>query len=254
MNTDRHRASAGNVVEEQGDASKQQIEAARYVVLRRLTPALRHDMVRPLPPINLIRGVMSCKLSEPAPDLHALRLQVEKISSFAKTALLECLDICTWLAPEPGALTELGAGINECIGLMSTTLHFCGFRLVNKVDVPPLSVDRDALRTVLLAAMFEMTDALSVPATVTLSASLGRGEVRLSLHFTPLPEGRVERYDDGYRNVTWSDVQALAAAGDVRLSRQSDGIAMHFAVGAAVEGGADVELHSSQTVDASHTF
>ncbi len=232
MNTNRHRSPASDLLKEPGGVSKQQIEAARYVVLRRLSPALRHDMVRPLQPINLIHGVMSRKLSESTPDLQALRLQVEKISSFAKSALTECLDIGTWLAPEPGALTELDAGITECVGMMATTLHFCGFRLVNEVEVPSVSVDRDALRMVLIAAMFEMTDALTVPATLTLSASLSQDEASLLLQFTPLAEGRVERYDDGYRNVTWDDVQALATAGDVRLSRQGDGVAMHFAVSA----------------------
>ena len=215
--------------------SKQQIEAARYVVLRRLSPALRHHMVRPLQPIGLIYSVMSHKLCEAKPDLQALRLQIEKVNGFAKSALTECLDIGTWLAPEPGTLTEFGAGINECIGLMATTLHFCGFRLINEVDTPPVSVSRDALRMVLVAALFEMTDALTVPATLTLSASLSRGEASLLLRFTPLTEGRVERYDDGYRKLTWEDVQALASEGDVRLSRQGNGIAMHFAVRAAVE-------------------
>lgn len=235
MNSSGRSASADIAAKEPGGVSKQQIEAARYVVLRRLTPALRHDMVRPLQPINLIHSVMSRKLCEPAPDLQALRVQVEKINSFAITALAECLDISTWLAPEPGTLTKLGAGVNECIGLMVTTLNFCGFRLVNEVDAPPVSVDRDALRMVLTAAVFEMTDALTVPATLTLSASLSGGVARLLLQFTPLDEGSVDRYDDGYRNVTWDDVQALAAAGDVRLSRQADGVAMHFAVRAEVE-------------------
>ena len=118
---------------------------------------------------------------------------------------------------------------------MATTLHFCGFRLINEVDTPPVSVSRDALRMVLVAALFEMTDALTVPATLTLSASLSRGEASLLLRFTPLTEGRVERYDDGYRKLTWDDLQALASEGDVRLSRQGNGIAMHFAVRAAVE-------------------
>lgn len=235
MNTNEQRASAGNAAKEPGGVSKQQIEAARYVVLRRLTPALRHDMVRPLQPIGLIHSVMSRKLCEPTPDLQALRLQVEKINGFATSALAECLDIGTWLAPEPGALAKLDAGINECIGLMATTLHFCGFHLVNEVDALLVSVDRDALRMVLVAALFELTDALAEPATLTLSASLGGGEASLLLHVTPLAEGRIERYDDGYRNVTWDDVQALAAAADVRLSRQADGVAMHFAVRAAVE-------------------
>ncbi len=139
MNTNKHRASKGNTSKEQGSMSKQQIEAARYVVLRRLSPSLRHHMVRPLQPIGLIYSVISHKLCEPAPDIQALRLQIEKINVFAKSALTECMDIGTWLAPEPGTLTELGAGINECIGMMATTLHFCGFRLVNEVDTPPVS-------------------------------------------------------------------------------------------------------------------
>ena len=235
MNTNRQRVSGGKAAKEAGGVTTQQIEAARYVVLRRLSPALRHHMVRPLQPMSLIHSVMSHKLCESNPDLQALRLNVEKINSFAKSALTECLDIGTWLSPEPGTLIELGAGITECVGLMATTLHFCGYRLVNEVETPPVSVGRDALRMVLIAAMFEMTDTLTVPATLTLSASLGRGEASLLLQFTPLQEGRMERYDDGYRNVTWGDVQALATASDVRLSRQDNGVAMHFSVHAAVE-------------------
>ncbi len=48
--------------------SVQQIEAARYAVLRRLAPSLRHHMVRPLQPIRLIYGVLHHKLSADAPD------------------------------------------------------------------------------------------------------------------------------------------------------------------------------------------
>ena len=55
--------------------SVQQIEAARYAVLRRLAPSLRHHMVRPLQPIGLIYGVLNHKLSADAPDLQAVRLE-----------------------------------------------------------------------------------------------------------------------------------------------------------------------------------
>ncbi len=235
MNTNGQRTLTSNAAKDPAGVSKQQVEAARYVVLRRLTPALRHHMVRPLQPIDLIHSVMSHKLCEPAPDLQALRLQVENINSFAKAALAECLDVGTWLAPEPGKLTRLGAGVTECVGLIATMLHFCGFRLVNEAGEPPVSVDQDALRMVLIAAIFEMTDALTMPAALELSATLSRGEASLLLRFTPLPEGRLERYDDGYRKVTWDDVQALAAAGDVRVSRQGHGVAMHFAARDTVE-------------------
>ncbi len=56
---------------------------------------------------------------------------------------------------------------------MANRLHFCGFRLVNDVNTPPVQVCRDDLRMVLIAVLFEMTDALSEPAILTLSASLG---------------------------------------------------------------------------------
>ena len=42
-------------------ATVQQVEAARYAVLRRLAPSLRHHRVRPLQPIGLIYGVMHPK-------------------------------------------------------------------------------------------------------------------------------------------------------------------------------------------------
>ena len=51
----------------------QQVEAARYAVLRRLAPALRHHMVRPLQPIGLIYGVMHHKLAAAQPDLQSVR-------------------------------------------------------------------------------------------------------------------------------------------------------------------------------------
>ena len=38
-----------------------QAEAARYAVLRRLSPSLRHHLIRPLQPMTLIYGVMSHK-------------------------------------------------------------------------------------------------------------------------------------------------------------------------------------------------
>ena len=171
MNARTHSAQTSTAANEPYGMSKQRIEAARYVVLCRLTPALRHHMVRPLQPIELIHGVMSRKLSQPSPDLLELSLQVEKIHGFAKSTVAECLDVGTWVAPEPGMLTTVAGGLTECVGLMATMLSFCGIRLACEGEPPSVNVDRDALRMVLVAAIFEMTDALDEAATLTLNAS-----------------------------------------------------------------------------------
>lgn len=212
------------------EVSEQQIEAARYAVLRRLAPCLRHHMVRPLQPIGLIYGVMHHKLCAAEPDLLSVRQEADKINEFAKAALHECVDMGTWLAPEPGVLIELSAGVRECVGLLATMLHFCGFSLVNEVDEMPVQVQRDAMRMVLSAALLELADSLTEPATLTISAAVSKGEVALFLQVRAKDEGSVDRYDDSYRKLVWQDVQALAAAENVSLSRENGLLTMRFAV------------------------
>ena len=212
------------------EVSTQQIEAARYAVLRRLAPALRHHMVRPLQPIGLIYGVMHHKLSAAQPDLPSVREEAEKINEFAKAALDECMDMGTWLAPEPGVVTDVESGVRECVGLMATMLHFCGFRLVNEVEELPAQVLRDALRMVLSAALFALTDAMDEPVTVTIHARASRSEVTLTLQTDLIGDGQLDRYDDGYRKLVWADVQALAFAEHVGLSRQGRQLTLRFAV------------------------
>ena len=207
-----------------------QIEAARYAVLRRLSPSLRHHLIRPLQPIALIYGVLSHKLSAPSVDAEDIRLHADKINDFAKDALAQCLDISSWMAPEPGVVVEFGAGVRECIGLLATTLHFRGFHLVNEIENMPQKVRRDAVRMVLNAALLEISDTLTEPATLTLSATSQADEVRLSLKVEIRDEGRVEHYDDGYRKLLWSDVQALADFEGVSLSRHMNRVTMGFAI------------------------
>ena len=216
--------------------SEQQIEAARYAVLRRLSPALRHHMVRYLQPIGLIYGVMAHRLSRGEPDVSALRVHADKMNEFAKAALAQCIDSGTWLAPESGAWVALEAGILECVGLLATTLHFRGFRLVNDVENLPCQVRQGALRMVLMAVLLELSDTLDQPANLSLSASVNANananeqSVTLQLQVTPRKEGRVEMYEDGYRKLTWRDVQALAGAEAVKLSREEGRVTMCFPV------------------------
>ena len=207
----------------------QQVEAARYAVLRRLAPSLRHHMVRPLQPIGLIYGVLHHKLSAEQPDLPSVRQEAEKINEFAKAALDECVDMSTWLAPEPDVLTDVESGVKECVGLLATMLHFCGFRLINSVEELPTQVLRDAMRMVLSAALLEMTDAMSEPATVTIQARASASDITVLLQAEPLAEGQLDRYDDGYRKLAWADVQALALSEHVGLSRQDRQVTLRFA-------------------------
>jgi hypothetical protein len=210
-----------------------QVEAARYAVLRRLAPCLRHHMVRPLQPIGLIYGVLQHKLSVPMPDLPSVREEADKINEFAKAALDECNDMNTWLAPEPGFLTSVDQGVRECVALLATMLHFCGFQLDNEIDDLPVPVRHDAIRMVLSAALLEMSDSLDRRASLTISATTDADaqEVAVTVQVGQVKDASPNRYEDGYRKLLWRDVQALAKAEDVKLARQEDGrVVMRFAI------------------------
>lgn len=227
-------ASAATVQAAQAVPEVQAVEAARYAVLRRLAPCLRHQMVRPLQPIGLIYGVMYHKLGAAQPDVKSIRQEAEKINEFAKAAIDECMSMGAWLSPEPGVLISLEDGVMECVGLTATMLHFGGFRLINEVEAMPVMVLRDAVRTVLSAVFFALTDSLTEPAALVIHAAAGSAstsEVTLSVQIVSSGEGKADRYEDGYRLLTWHDVQALATAARVQLARQGQLVTMRFATG-----------------------
>ena len=77
-----------------------QAEAARYALIRRLAPSMRHHLVVNLQPIGMIYEVMERRLRQPAPDLANVQDSASKINGFARAALASCLDVVGWLAPD----------------------------------------------------------------------------------------------------------------------------------------------------------
>ncbi len=213
--------------------SEQQVEAARYVLVRRLYASLRHHLVRQLQPIGMIFSVMEHKFADASMELRELHDHAVKMHDFAKAALAQCLDTDTWLAPDPGAVTPIGIGINECLDLLSANLTFRGYAMQNEVPELPLAVGRSALRSVLTGAVLAMSDELKRPATLTLRASTRSDELVLTLRAEMMQEADGQFYDDGYRQMLWSDVEALAAAEGVSVERQGGIVTMVFPVQAA---------------------
>lgn len=209
-------------------ASEQQVEAARYVLLRRLSASLRHHLVRQLQPIGMIFSVMEHKYVEAGLGLRELHDSAAKMHDFAKAAIAQCMDMDSWLAPEPSTLTPAGVGINECLDMVSANLTFRGYAMQNEVAELPLMVQRNALRSVLTSAVLAMSDELNRPATLILQASTKKNELVLRLRAKMMQESDGQFYDDGYRRMLWSDVQALAAAEGVGFEQHDDLVTMRF--------------------------
>src|SRR3954463_12954570 len=88
-------------------------EAARYALLRRLAPSMRHHLVVKLQPIGMVYEVMDRRLRAPEPDLAEVHASARKINGFARDALNSCLDVVSWLAPQEEMLTTAGEGVRD---------------------------------------------------------------------------------------------------------------------------------------------
>jgi len=194
-------------------------ESARYALLRRLAPSMRHHLVVNLQPIGMIYEVMDRRLRAPQPDLAEVHESAHKINGFARAALNSCLDVVTWLAPEEEMLTTASEGVRECLGLLATSLTFRGYALRNEVPAVPGEVRRSAVRNVLTAAMIHATDENPPPADLVLSAEPSPAALLLTLTLRPTQGDQGFSTEACYRRLEWSDVEALAAAEAVELRR-----------------------------------
>lgn len=197
------------------------VEAARYALLRRLAFAMRHHMVVHLQPIGMITEVMERRLRMPAPDIAQVHESMDKINGFSRAAVQSCLDVVSWLAPEPGASIALDAGVRECVAMLRSNFSFRGFPLKDEVGVAPAVVARAGLRNVLPACLLALTDRAAAPADVVISAQPDGQSHMLSVTARPTAGPAGFPGDAPYRLLEWDEVRALAGAEGVTLDHDA---------------------------------
>jgi hypothetical protein len=201
-------------------------EAARYALLRRLAPSMRHHLVVNLQPIGMIYEVMERRLRAPEPNLAQIHDSAVKINGFARAALGSCLDVVTWLAPDERATVEVVEAVRECVGLLATSLSFRGHAIRNEVTEVQGHVSRHAIRNVLTAALIHVTDQQPSPADLVLTAHAGTAGLQITLVLKPTDGAQGFATEAAYRDIEWADVQALAAAEAVHLDRDAQSLHM----------------------------
>ena len=203
-------------------------EAARYALLRRLASSMRHHLVVNLQPIGMIYEVMDLRLRAPTPDLAHLNDSAAKINTFAKAALGSCVDVVGWLAPDEGVTTTVEEAGRECASLLATSFSFRGYALRNEVGAVPGAVRRSAIRHLLSATLIHCTDHHPAPADLGLSGEATAEGARVSVALRASQGGHGGAAEANYRKITWQDLEALAAAESVLLSREGEAVVLRF--------------------------
>jgi hypothetical protein len=209
-------------------AASLEADAARYALLRRLAPSMRHHLVVNLQPIGMIYEVMDRRLRAATPDLGNLLDSAGKINGFAKAALASCVDVVGWLAPDDAVGAEVGASARESAGLLATSLSFRGYALRNEVGEVAGTVRRSAIRHLLTATLIHCTDHQPAPADLVLQAAAEPGLARVTVSVRANQGQQGITADANYRKITWADLQALAAAEGVQLAREGEAVVLRF--------------------------
>lgn len=205
-------------------------EAARYALLRRMAPALRHDMAGSLQPVSMMAAMLEKRLQKPELDLAALGKNGSAINTLAKEAAASCMSLMTWLAPRDDAPVAVNTCIAESLGLVATEMSFRGINLVNETGGAQGLVLLSAIRGVFMASLLALTDERDVPADIVLSATISGEAMVLGIRLLP-------RADDApmasggqaaYRKLAWDDVEALADAQKVGLRRSEGAVELRF--------------------------
>jgi hypothetical protein len=204
-------------------------EAARYGVLRRLAPALKHDMVVNLQAVAMMAEVLNARLERGSTTPAEFQKSVSKINRLAREAVMTCLDVAAWIAPAEDEGIRLRDGIEECVALLSGNFNFRGFSISHEAPEAEFEVSREALRNLLAAALITLTDTTTAPAEVLVKAELSSGFAVISARCVPIENAdATSAVDVPYRQLEWSDVQALAVAEAVELFRTADQIVMRM--------------------------
>jgi hypothetical protein len=205
-----------------------QAEAARYALLRRLAPSMRHHLVVNLQPIGMIYEVMDRRLRAATPDLAHVRDSAGKINGFARAALAACIDVVGWLAPDDNAPIAVADGARECAGLLATSLSFRGYALRNEVGGVSGNVRRTGIRHLLTATLLHCTDHQPPPADLVLSAGEEGTGVRVAVAVRPTQGEKPIATEASYRKITWTDLEALAGSEGVQLAREGDSVVLRL--------------------------
>ncbi len=208
------------------------LEAARYALLRRIAPSLRHEAVAHLQPLAMVGSVLDKRREAPQPDLAQVADGVRRLMGASRGTVQSCLDVIAWLLPEPGRMVPLDEAVAETVHLLRGSLGFGGFTVRDEVRQAlggqAIPVPRSALRYVLPASLLWLTDSAGPPAEVTVSAWAEPSQVTLRLELAPTegPEGA----DAGpaSRPLRREEVQALARADGVGWAQEGDRILLHL--------------------------
>ena len=194
-------------------------EAASYAVLRRIAPALRHDVAGFMQPVGMLMMVLQRRIHMPEPDLQAIAKNVTSVSALAKEATTGCMNAMDWMASREDACVSLSAGADEVMRLLALELSGHGLSASHDMAEDQTRLSRRFFRSVLAAALLAWCDQTPGAGMLRISGSSDAHGAELKLQFEADGSVLAAAAVNPQRRIGWDDVDALARACGATLSR-----------------------------------
>lgn len=209
---------------------KRLAEAARYALMRRLLPAICHDIAGTLQPISMMAAILDKRLQSETPNMAQLGKNTQAMLAMSRQAASTSFNLMTWLGPKGSDRVALATAVEESLGMINTELSFRGFSIANKTADQKFEVPAGVIRSVFTASLIALTDVFDEVALIVISA--GRTDAGMQLKVLLEAGGNPELAGLGrtpnYRSLDWDDVQQLADAEGVSLSRGANFVQLHY--------------------------
>ena len=214
-----------------GPAPESLAEAARFAVLLRVAPMLRHDMAGALQPLGMVAMVLQRRAQAAEPDLPAIAKNAASISSLGKEAAAGCIEAISWLAPREDPSLNLRQGVDDVLKVLQVELSGCGLEAVNDLPETAGNAPQGYFRTVLAGALLAFCDEDTGGGCLHIGTNSNQTGLVLRL---VAAETSVVTAVARPRRIEWKDVQAIANALGTTLERSTDGVTLGLPVSDAV--------------------
>ena len=204
------------------------VEAAKYALLRRLAPAMQHEIAGGFQPLRMLTKVLDKRLQAAEPDIDALIKSSNSINQLVCEASTVCIKLMAWLAPDKDDKLSVSDGIGESIKLLGTEFALRGFTIDVSAQPMAIKLAAGAFRQVFSICLIALTDLTLGPAHLSISFREYEQGVLVMIRIDSVDGEKLHPRQAGYRSLDWDDVQILANFEGVSLKRLSSGADLIF--------------------------
>jgi len=203
-------------------------EAARYALLRRLAPAIRHDMAGGFQPVTMLATIIEKRLLTASPDMPTLIKNSGEMRTLAIAATHSNLDLMGWMVVNP----------EDVLHLVMTELSFRGLKFVNQTEGMTTDVALHHVHGAFVAVLLALTDAVASTANVLITAAQEGQDMLVKIMLADVGatsdvSTSREEFHIGlaaYRKIDWDDVQAIADVDGLHIKHEAGSVILRLPI------------------------